>query len=254
MLKNNKSSAEYARVESCCSSDKSHKFVGEPLHAHDSKLRSLTVDVILAEEAERRRIAQGLHDKVGHALALAKMKALMLKASAQAGEEKQAIVEICDYLDEAISATRALTFDLSSPVLHEVGLVAALQALGEQLDEQTNLKFHFDCELFDESVAAEIGIIIYRSVEELVLNIIKHAGAKRFRICVCPVAEGIQVSVDDDGVGLSGLDAEGLPEPHGKFGLFSIRTRIEQLGGRFAIESLPEGGTRAVIVVPTVMN
>lgn len=249
MPKKNKILAEYERVETSCRIRATDQFT-----PYETRLRSLTVDVILAEEDQRRRIAQGLHDQVGHALALAKLKILTLSSSEKSTGKQTAIIEICGYLDEAISATRALTFDLSSPVLHEVGLAAALEALGEQLEGQTDLKFHFRSDSVKERIAKEIEIIVYRTVEELVLNVVKHADARNFYVSMRSMQDTVRVSVGDDGVGLPAQDKESLPEPHGNFGLFSIRARIEQLGGWFDIGARLEGGTRAVFVVPILFN
>lgn len=226
----------------------------EQLMQYQKKLKSLTVDTVLAEERERRRIASGLHDQVGHTLALTKMKISALRASRHPADTAKTIADICSSLDEAIGVTRTLTFDLSSPVLYEVGLKAALQTLGEQLEEQTKLRFHFECDRTPTSMAEETAIIIYRIVEELLFNVLKHAHAHNVRVGVHRIGDVSQVSVEDDGLGLTPSEIEGLPGANGGFGLFSIRARIEPLGGRFDIGMSDMGGVRTVLSVPTALN
>lgn len=222
----------------------------EQLAQYQDKLKSLTIESVLAEERERRRVAQGLHDQVGHALALAKMKASSLAASECLPDAQQMMPDLIGYLNEAISATRTLTFELSSPVLHEVGLEAALQSLGEQLQHETKISFHFESDPPRTPMIQETSVIIYRIVEELLFNVLKHARAHNVHVCVHRAGNSLQVNVEDDGMGLKPSEDGELLKSHGRFGLFSIRARIEQLGGQFHIGPSDMGGVRADLIVP----
>jgi len=233
-----------------CEDITERKEMDKQLTQYQNRLKSLTIDMVLAEEDERRRIAQGLHDQVGHALALAKMSACTLRTSEHPPAARRSIADICGFLDEAINHTRALTFKLSSPVLYEVGLEAALQALGEQLEEQTNLRIHVDCDPAPGPMPEEVAVIIYRMVEELLFNVFKHAQAHNVMVRTHRIGGGLQISVDDDGVGLAPSEAGELPGSSGRFGLFSIRARIEQLGGRFDIGTSGMGGAHAALIIP----
>ena len=224
--------------------------LNEQLAQYQSKLESLTVTTVLAEERERRRIAIGLHDQVGHSLALAKIKTAALCASVQNAQAQKMIADINRCLDETIKVTRALIFDLSSPLLYQLGLEAALETLGDQVEKRTKLRAEFVCNPVTLSIPERTAVIIYRVVDELVLNVLKHASASMLRICVHRVDNALEVSVEDDGVGLAPFELDEISSLGDRFGLFSIRTQIAQLGGQFHIESSDMGGVRANVTVP----
>jgi PAS domain S-box-containing protein len=238
------------RVLVVCEEISRRKKADELSALYQGDLESLAVTSVLAEERERRRIASGLHDQVGHLLALANMRAAELSAAAESAENRQTAVEISRYLDETIKVTRALIFDLSSPILYELGLEAALESLVERVQEQTGLQTSFESDLHTLSVPEQTAIMIYRMVDELVFNVVKHASAHNVRLSVFRVENYLHIRVEDDGVGLPLAPADGKPKPSGRFGLFSIRTQTAQLGGHFDINSVATGGVRAELCVP----
>lgn len=233
-----------------CEDITERKRADEQLARYRGKLESLAVTSVLAEERERRRIANGLHDQVGHSLALAKLKTATLHASVKDTQSQKLIDDIDRCLDETINVTRALVFELSSPVLYELGLVAALETLGDRIEEQTELKLVIESDPVTIPVSEETAIMIYRVVEELVFNVLKHASARNLRVSSRLVGNELQVTVEDDGVGLASSKIDEGPSSNGRFGLFSVRTRIEKLGGQFNIGSSGMGGVRAHLIIP----
>lgn len=217
---------------------------------YQSKLESLAISNVLAEERERRRIASGLHDQVGQCLALAKMKSNALGASIDSREGKRIIVDILRYLDETIRVTRSLIFDLSSPVLYQFGLEAALESQFDRLEKQTNLEAELDCDPEPVPLPEKTAVIVFRIVKELVFNVVKHADAHRLRVRVHRDGDDLCLSVEDDGVGMPQTDLEELPVSECRFGLFGIRAGITQIGGKFDIGRSELGGVRADLVVP----
>lgn len=216
------------------------------------ELRALTASLGLAEERERRRIALGLHDDVGHTLALAKLLLGRSPGSDPSSEAASAgtIREVTGLLDQAIGATRSLTFELSSPVLYELGLEAALENLGEEMEHRHGIRFEFQAEKRSRPMADDLTVVLYRILRELFSNVAKHARARRVGLRVRTTADEIHVALEDDGVGFDVSKAGGSFGPGGGFGLLSIRAQLDHLGGRMDLESSPGRGTRAVVVAP----
>lgn len=219
----------------------------EQLEQYQNKLRALTAKTVLSEERERRSVAIGLHDRVGHRLACAKFRAATLLARESIPPEiKGAIDDICTEIDEAIDATRDLTADLSSPTLYDLGLCSALRALGEQTKRYRDLEIRVECSRLPASISQDTVVILHRVARELLFNIVKHAQAKRALIEVQATQEQLQLIVSDDGIGFATQAC--TPPPEG-FGLFSIREQIRELKGNFHIGCGANGGTRAVATV-----
>lgn len=213
------------------------------------RLKSLAAAVVLAEERERRRIGAGLHDDVGQTLAIVKIKLGELRQSAAGSASAQEIEEIRDLLDRAIRSTRTLNFELSSPVLYELGLAAALQELGERMERDSGIRFHFRADRWREP-GAELAIVLYRSVRELLFNVVKHARASQVRMAIDAAGDEVRIVVEDDGVGFAA--ASQVFDASGGFGLFTVREQLIHAGGRLEIDSSPGEGTRVRLFAPSM--
>lgn len=217
------------------------------LRGYEAQLRSLASEVSLAEERERRRIASDLHDHVCQTLAIAKIKLGVMQSTIADGS----LIEQCDairlFLDQTIHAARTLTFDLSPPVLYELGIAAALEWLAEQLQQQ-GVNVVFEGAPPQQHVKTDIAIVLFRAVRELLMNAVKHARARTVTIQLDERPGALDVCVRDDG---TGFDPD-TPRPGGArsgYGLFSIRERIRHLGGSLHIVS-GAGGTIVRIAAP----
>ena len=214
------------------------------------QLQALTSALSLAEERERRRIASDLHDCVGQRLALTKMKLSALHENI-APADMTALTEIRDQLDQAIHATRTLSFELSSPVLYEVGFAPALAELGERLAKAGGLRFELRVDEACKTLALDMQVMLYRIAEELLLNVVKHACAKNMRLALDKREHEIRISIEDDGMG---LDPTALANRQPQFkglGLLSVRERLANLGGRLEIRRVgAQRGTRIVVHAP----
>jgi signal transduction histidine kinase len=210
------------------------------------------VEIALAEERERRRIASCLHDEVGHRLALAILQARRLgRAEGLSEEARNALARLGGELEGAIAATRGLTSELASPVLYEIGLEAAFESLGDRLEAGGQARFHLACDPLTATLPKDTAIILYRIGEELLVNVAKHAGASHVYVRLNIAGDHLTFAVEDDGRGL-GAQAAGAAGPRGGLGLAAIRDRVAQLGGRFEIASAPAtGGTCAQVTLST---
>ncbi len=233
----------------------------EKLMAYQSQLRSLALELEATEERERRRMATYLHDYIGQSLALCKIKLGAVPAPALPTHQLAHLQEIRALLEQMILNTQSLTFELSPPVLYELGFEDALEWLTEQIERQHGIKVGYENDDEPKPLREEVKILLFHAVRELLVNVVKHAYAKNARVSLRKSTDKLEVTVQDDGIGLKEPAGEAgrssgrpLPAKHepgkGGFGLFNIRERITPLGGRIYITSTAGMGTRVVLRVP----
>ncbi len=218
--------------------------------AYQRRLRALASELSLAEERERRRIAAGLHDYACQNLVLSKMKLEGLHEPLPPGDDDE-IAAICHTLDRTIDSIRELTFDLSSPTLYKFGLDAALKELLEdKVKAENGIRYRFHSDDAPKPLAEDIRVLLFQSVRELVINILKHAQARTVEVDVVRLHDSMEITVTDDGMG---FDADRVlansSRTHG-FGLFHMKERLDFVGGRLHIESEPGWGSRFTLHVP----
>ncbi len=220
----------------------------ERLRRSREDLRELTSRLAMAEQHERREIATALHDNLGQLLAFAKMQ---LSHSLQSGEDVsvEALEQVLSFIEEAIGFTRSLTTQLSPPVLHQLGLDAALEWLADDLNERHRPQIEFRCEVEVSGLSEQLRLTLFQGARELLSNCIKHANAEQVILRLGLKDETVFVEVRDDGIGFCVGDLE-RGEREGGFGLFNIRERLEYIGGRLELQSSPGEGTTARIEAP----
>lgn len=221
--------------------------------AHDGRepkrLRALLYALSVAEERERRRIAAGLHDELGQLLAIAKLKLGRLGATDTADARGVLTAELGSLIDQASRTARSATFELSSPVLEQFGLDAAIQSLGERMERVCGIAFRFDSDGRPCHLPDDTSVVLLRVVRELLFNVHKHARAREARVTVRRADAACTIVVEDDGDGFDGPFVADFT-PAGGFGLFSAQAQIESIGGRFSLESRVRHGTRATLRIP----
>jgi len=218
------------------------------LHAYQMQLQSLSSQLSQAEERERRRLAEDLHDLVGQSLAVIKMKLNAWKDTLYSSGHASSMMEVVKLLEHTINNTRSLTFDLSPPVLYELGLEAALEFLLEQFQERHGLEYEFRDDNQEKPLEDEVRILLYRCTSELLMNVVKHSQAQHVKLSIYQENSHISITLKDNGVGFYIPEGE-FGEVQG-FGLFSIRERLNWIGGSFKLESNPGRGTLAILRAP----
>jgi signal transduction histidine kinase len=222
----------------------------EKLLIYQKQLRSLASELSLAEERLRRRIAMDVHDHVGQNLAISKIKIESLRESATSPELAEDLEEIRDLISQTIESTRSLTFELSPPVLYELGFEAAVEWLVRQTRQQHGLSTEFKGDGQTKPLDNNVRILLFQAVRELLVNVVKHAQAHNVTVSTRRVGNEIRVSVNDDGVGFDISQTGSHDYKTGGFGLFSIRERLGHIGGRLEVESKPGVGTRVTLTAP----
>lgn len=221
------------------------------LVSSQGQLRALATELNLAEQRERKRIAVELHDHLAQMLVLVRLKLGQAKQG-PVFRSVELIKQAEEVVNEALTYTRNLVAELSPPVLHEFGLFAALRWLGEQMQRyQLHVSVRIDARE-DLQLPEDQAVLVFQSVRELLLNAVKHAAAKQASLIVEEREEVLRIVVKDEGVGFDLLAmATQQPSPmSSKFGLFSIRERMNALGGRLELHSAPGEGTRAALILP----
>jgi len=222
----------------------------EKILASNEMLRSLTSELVMTEERERRRIAVDLHDNIGQTLALTKIKLESLIGLLTRNGLKKPLLEIGDMIDQSIQQARSLMTDLSPSVLYELGFTEAIHWLCEQIQEQHGLQIVMKNDLKIRGIDEEIQLLLFRATRELLLNIVKHARAGQAYVTLKKSGNNIQVTVKDDGVGFDISEISNVAKLTGGFGLLSIHERLKYLGGLFEIETQKGLGTCITLLAP----
>jgi signal transduction histidine kinase len=221
-----------------------HQRASSKLVDHKEQLLKLSAELLHIEERVERRIARVLHDELGQTLAAARMAICKLRDSEGCAIRVGRLEELQAHLDRAIEVTRSFTYQLSPPILHDLGLAAALQALGEQTEKEHGLCFVFALVEGWSPPAEDVGVVLYRVLRELLHNVTKHARARRVRLELTGTCERIRIVLEDDGVG---FNVAGSGRAGSSLGLFQARERLARLGGILEIDSTPGRGTRVVL-------
>jgi signal transduction histidine kinase len=225
--------------------------MAETIDKRERELHSLASELSLTEERERHRIATDLHDNIGQTLALSKIKLGMLGESVSDPHLTGEVTAIRNLIDQSIQYSRMLMFDLSSPVLYELGLVAAMEQLTARIGEEHGLKTSWENSGQQQPMDNKTRLVLYKAVRELLMNVAKHAQTKKVAVLVRTEPNTMRIRIEDEGVGFDTSKIEGCGKTlNGCFGLFNVRERLKDIGGVLVIESSPGQGTRATIDVP----
>jgi PAS domain S-box-containing protein len=212
-----------------------------------TRLRALASQLSLAEEQARRKLATELHDYLGQMLVLCRLKLTKKQAAGRHLSMAQQRREADRILQEAIAYTRSLVAQLTPPVLREFGLVSALTWLADQM-KQHGLHVELAGDISSVDLPEEHAILLFQSVRELLMNVVKHAGSQRATLNIRLERDCLLLLVRDEGQGFD--VTQELTGTH--FGLFSIRERMQGIGGDCEVSSVPQRGTTARLSLPLV--
>ena len=225
--------------------------VGDPqLPESADSLRALAYEVTVAEARERERVAQGLHDDIGQSLALIMLKLGELGESVASQPVAQRVDEVKALVLQTARAARSATFELSCPVLQQLGLQAAIESLGQRMQRLFALNVQVELDLPHGILPHAMNVVIFRVVRELLCNVQKHAGTASASVRSRHHDGRVTLVVRDDG---EGFDVRGRPRrfgPEGGFGLFSAQAQMRAIGGRLDVDSCRGRGTCATLSVP----
>jgi len=211
----------------------------------NKRARLLSLRMVNAEERERRRVGQELHDQVGGSLTLLK---LATERAKQASPERvgETLKDIERIADEIYEQARSLSHTLRPSAMDDLGLVETLAVHFEEYEEQSGIKIHFKNEALEERLPAEIEITAFRIVQEALVNIFRHAKANKVEVALASGNSVLNLQIRDDGSGFDPSIAEFRPH-----GIRGMQDRAYQVGGRLTIDSSPGEGTCVYCELPT---
>jgi PAS domain S-box-containing protein len=217
-------------------------------------VRSLVSRLVQAQEAERRRVADELHDLIGQNLTALGIDLQALKHRLQSGGDLIAgprLDAMASLVETTIDSIRGVMTDLRPAALEEFGLLPALRWHASVFAERTGIKVTTQASGAAVRLSRDAELAVFRIVQETLTNVAKHSGAANVKVAI-RYGDGVSLSVEDDGRGFA--EAAGAPSAKlGGFGLTTMRERAEAYGGRLRIES-PGRGTRVVVEMPKEGN
>ncbi len=230
------------------------KLAEQQLLENQAQLKSLASELVLAEERERNRIAVHLHDDVCQNLAYSKMKVQILREALKDQVLLNDMTEVSDTLTQMMQDVQTLTFELSSPVLTELGLEAAVS---DWLTGQVEQKYGISATLTDDGqvkpLEKDIQALLFRSIRELLVNTAKHSQANNIQVDMSREENQIVICLEDDGIGFCPEQVV-IGKDAGGFGLFSIRERLSHMGGILEIDSSPGHGCKSILRAPLIQG
>jgi signal transduction histidine kinase len=217
----------------------------------EQQIRVLATELTRAEQAERQRISQILHDDLQQRLFALKMQSSLLNESYRKGDVQDAqsnFDQLLVLLNESILITRNLSIDLSPAVLQGEGLADALVWLAAQMKEQYDLQVTIHTHNISTRFEDTMRVLLFRAIREALFNVVKHAKTSQAEISFAQTGDEVLIAIHDNG---KGFDGDGLFEDsHATGGLMNIRHRLQLMGCTIDVVSHPGDGTTVTIRVP----
>jgi CheY-like chemotaxis protein len=222
----------------------------EELMRSKQRLRDLATELTLTEQRERRRLAGELHDYLAQLLVVVRMK--LRQAASHISEIKTtALLKEADQaISESLNYTRSLVAELAPPALQEFGLLEGFGWLAEQMQPH-GLSVSVVTNVPRVDLADDQAVLVFQSARELLFNVLKHAGVGEAELLVERQGDGeLAITVIDRGKGFDPSTLTGIGDDSKRFGIFSVRERMEAIGGRLILQSTRHEGTRATLLFP----
>ncbi len=218
----------------------------------EKKLRSLTTQLLTAQESERRRVSRELHDELGQALTVMKIHLVTLEKDLGQGrrELKERYECLLDDVDRIIENVRRLSWDLSPSILEDLGLTSSLGHLIEDFCQSSQIAGEVALDDINHLFSPGAQINIYRLLQEALNNVSKHAQATRLKVIIQKQARRVHFQIEDNGKGFEVEQARSRKIPEKRLGLTAMYERARMLGGALHIRSRRGRGTRIEVSIP----
>ncbi len=226
------------------------KIFEDKLKVTSNRLKKLSIHLNNKLEEERNRIARELHDGIGQNMLFVKLKMqkfLDLKKDESINGEVQIIEEL---FDGTIKDLKRVIYNLKPKILEEVGLEPALNYLCKSVSLESGIESTMDITGLKERLTPKLELYIYRIIQEAINNIVKHSHAKNFNIQLVETTSNIKIIVSDDGIGFNLKSTKDKTNGNIGYGLFNLKERVENLGGKTKIDSSLNNGTILYIQFP----
>lgn len=212
----------------------------ERIRQAERRAQDFSVQLGEAYEKERRRLAQDLHDEIGHDLIVLKLYTEVIALDLKKGDISQLrrkMKESVGLIKHALKSVRHLTFDLGPAVWNEQGFVPAVRLYARQFSNRTGLKVRLDAARMRAQLPARCETALYKVLQGALSNVVAHADAHSVTITLASGQESVAMKIEDDGRGFNVNRKLGVPRQ--SYGLRAMRERVELLGGAIHFTSRP---------------
>ncbi|HXE98255.1 MAG TPA: sensor histidine kinase [Dongiaceae bacterium] len=232
--------------------------IAERIHAEETlkesarQIRQLSAQLLMAQENERKRISMELHDSLGQALNVMKLRIRQIEKVLDEGQglAREDCENLLAYLDEVIEDVRRLSRDLSPAILEDLGITSALRWLVSNFRSSSAMKVSLDIEEIDGLFPENHCITIYRVLQEALTNVGKHSIAGHVDISISRHDDRVTFSVNDDGKGFDTTEPAKRSVSERGGGLKTMSERVRMMGGVFELWSREGEGTRITFGIP----
>lgn len=221
-------------------------FINRRVLEHQRRLLQVSFE---AQENERQRIGRNIHDDIGPLLSTIKLSVSRFKALEDVSSSQRAAL-VCDHLDNAIQMVRVVSRDLSPSVLSEYGIVIAAEELSDRINQSDEIKCEVKVEGREQELDQSIELAVYRIIQELCNNTIRHAEATLLSIIFKYRPNNLLIEVKDNGKGFVTPKKVNNGAAKPGIGLRNIEARAKQIGGKLTFNSIINQGTSAHLLVP----
>ncbi len=204
----------------------------------------LLIRQTLIEESERRRVGLALHDVVAQDMVYVRSRVIEL------GLDPVVAAHLIETIDRVIDEVRTLTFDLSPPILEDLGLGPALHWLAEHVAGRYSVNVAMTHNGITPKLTQKKRVIVFRAVRELLINAAKHAAGSEIIVTLIVSKRVMRIMVLDTGPGFDIERIRAAMHEGTSYGLLSVEQQIRGIGGKLHLTSSPGDGTKAIITVP----
>jgi two-component system NarL family sensor kinase len=202
--------------------------------------------MITGQEKERKKLAEELHDNLGSSLTTVKLYFENIKSQVKDGQDLEVYQRTEQILEDTYETVRSMSHTRNNGILASKGLIPTIQSLAKKITESGQINVEVIHHGLDKKLQNSIELIIFRIVQELLTNVVKHAQATQVVVNLTSYQDNLNIMVEDNG---KGFDSMHLPNNEG-MGLRSIEKRIESIEGTFEVDSSPKRGTTINIDIP----
>ncbi|HOS41932.1 MAG TPA: PAS domain S-box protein [Spirochaetota bacterium] len=208
----------------------------------EEEIRRLNRHILTVQEEERQKVSRDLHDSVGQTILAAKLNVEMFQSDpSRYGDRLSMGVQ---FIDKASQELREIYMNLYPSILSDLGLSATIKWYANHMLEANGIRAHLRIGI-RKAIAHEIEVGLYRIVQEIFSNILRHSGATEVRIELVRRKGSLALGVEDNGLGLNA----GSGAPGTGHGIANMRHRAQAMGGAFSIATIPRGGTRITVTI-----
>jgi signal transduction histidine kinase len=223
----------------------------EQIRKYRAGVRQYVADITQSQEEERKRIARELHDDTVQSLIAIGQRIELIKGVLDDPiEARTRLSELRTMVTGAIASVRQFSRDLRPLALEDLGLVAAMQYLVNQLTQSEGIDVDFRVEGTPEGLPADMEVAIYRILQEALNNVKKHAHATEVNVLAQFTENQIMLTVEDDGCGFTVPDSITDFASSGSFGVMGLQERAHLFGGNIEVESQLDKGTLVRLIIP----